>query len=165
MKIDASPVTTAITKSGNITTISYAGSPLSAATLHAVQVTFSDINSISYTNSWSFTTGHTSLPVTLAGPFTTGGGNALTIFTAAGEGWMGTNYSNAGSSLTLYTRYSIEFSNLNNHPTNLGFGGLQFFICTTEELLTGDNSASTNWSYDAKAWRVQSQYYQQHFWD
>ncbi len=94
--------------------------------MHTALVTFSDSNNNSYTNSWSFTTGYPSLPVTLAGPFTTGGGNDLTIFTAAGEGWMDTNY-NSSSSRTLYTRYSMEFSNLNGETgSGGGFGGLHF---------------------------------------
>lgn len=153
MQVDGSTVTPAITKSANITTISYApGSPLSAGTLHTALVTVKDSNNNSYTNAWSFTTGYPSLPVTLAGPFTTGGGNDLVIFTAAGEGWLGTNYNNS-SSRTLYTRFSMEFSNLNGETGNGGgFGGLHFELSTAgnpEQLLVGNNWGSLNWSYDA----------------
>jgi hypothetical protein len=153
MQVDGSTVTPVITKSANITTISYSpGSPLSAGTLHTALVTVEDINNNSYTNAWSFTTGYPSLPVTLAGPFTTGGGNDLTIFTAAGEGWLGTNY-NKSSSRTLYTRFSMKFNNLNGETgSGGGFGGLHFELSTAadpEQLLVGNNWGSLNWSYDA----------------
>jgi len=153
MQVDGSTVTPAITKSANVTTIVYGnpGSPLSAGTLHTAFVTMKDSNNNSYTNAWSFTTGYPSLPVTLAGPFTTGGGNDLTIFTAAGESWLYTNY-NSSSSRTLYTRYSMEFNNLNGETgSGGGFGGLHFFLGNTEHLLVGNNWGSLNWSYDAAA--------------
>lgn len=156
MQVDGVTVTPAITKSANITTIVYGhpSSPLSPGTLHTALVTFSDSNNNSYTNAWSFTTGHPSLPVTLPGPFTTGGGNDLIIFTAAGEGWLNTNY-NSLSSRTLYTRYSMEFNNLNGETGNGGgYGGLHFELSTAgdpEQLLVGNNWGSLNWSYDADA--------------
>ena len=150
MQVDGSAVTPVITKSGNITTISYSpGSPLSAGVLHTAFFTVKDSNNNSYTNSWSFTTGHPSLPVTLAGPFSTGGGNDLTIFTATGEGWLGANY-NSSSSRTLYTRYSMEFDNLNGETGNGGgYGGLHFELGNAEHLIVGNNWGSINWSYDA----------------
>jgi len=150
MQVDGGTVTPVITKSANITTISYnPGSPLSAGTLHTAFVTVKDSNNNSYTNAWSFTTGYPSLLVTLAGPFTTGGGVDITIFTSAGEGWLGTNYNN-NTTRTLYTRYSMEFSNLNGETGNGGgFGGLHFELGNTEHLLVGNNWGSLNWSYDA----------------
>jgi hypothetical protein len=155
MQIDGSTVTPSITKSANITTIIYtAVPPLSAATLHTALVTMKDSNNNSYTNAWSFLTGHTSLPVTLAGPYYTGGGTDLVIFTSSGEGWLYTNYNNS-SSRTLYTRYSMEFNNLNGETGNGGgFGGLHFELSTAgdpEQLLVGNNWGSLNWSYDADA--------------
>ena len=156
MQVDGVTVTPTISKSANITTIVYGhpSSPLSPGTLHSALVTFSDSNNNSYTNAWSFTTGHPSLPVTLPGPFTTGGGNDLIIFTAAGEGWLYTNYNNS-SSRTLYTRFSMEFNNLNGETgSGGGFGGLHFELSTAgdpEQLLVGNNWGSLNWSYDADA--------------
>jgi hypothetical protein len=69
-KVDGNTVTpTSVSKSVNITTISYTpGSPLSWDALHTAQVTIADNNSVSYTNTWSFTTAFQSLPSVLSGP-------------------------------------------------------------------------------------------------
>lgn len=153
MKVDGSTVTPSITKSANITTISYAPvSPFNAGTLHTVLVTLADSNAALYTNTWSFTTGYPTLPLTMAGPFAVSNGIDLTILTAAGEGWLGTNY-NASSSRTLYARFSMTFHNTADEPGNGGggcYGGLHFFDGGTERLLTGETWLRTTWSVDTK---------------
>lgn len=149
MKYDGNIVTPTVGGSSSVLNVSYTPTGLTYASTHTVQIIVQDNNTVSYTNAWSFSTGYGSLPVTLSGPFTTGGGVDLTIFTAAGEGWMGTNY-NANSSQTLYTRYSMVFSNLNGETGGGGgFGGLQFLLGNTEKLIVGNAWTSLNWSLDA----------------
>ena len=146
MKVDGSSVTPIITKSANITTISYVpGSPLSAGTLHTAVVTLQDSNAASYTNAWSFTTGFLSLPATLPGPITVSNAVDTTIFTAAGDAWLGTNYLST-SSQTLYARFDMEFDTTNDTSSIYTWGGMDFFQGSNEKLLFGKIGDSLNWS-------------------
>jgi hypothetical protein len=154
-KLDGAAVTPTVSGNSSLMSISYTPNPaMSLGTRHTVQVVVQDNNTVSYTNSWSFTTGYGALPVTVAGPFTTGGGNDLTLFTAAGDAWLGTNY-NASSSRTIYIRQSMMFSDLNGEIANDGsggcYGGLQLFAGTTERMLTGETWRRNTWSVDDKA--------------
>lgn len=150
MKVDGVAVTPVIGGNATVMNISYTpATPFNYASQHTVEVVVQDANAVSYASTWTFTTGYEALPVTLAGPFTTGGGNDLRIFTTAGEGWLGTNY-DANSSKTLYTRYSMVFHDLNNETgTGGGYGGLQFFQDNAEKLIVGNAWQSLNWSLDA----------------
>ncbi|MEI9864794.1 MAG: hypothetical protein WDN00_09615 [Limisphaerales bacterium] len=114
MKVDGGAVTPVITKAGNTTTIQYSpSSPFNPGTSHTVLVTLADTGAALYTNTWSFTTGYSSLPLTVAGPipviYATNGDSGVTLFTAAGDGWLSTNY-NDTSSRTLYIRQSMVFN-------------------------------------------------------
>jgi hypothetical protein len=150
MKVDGNSVTPIIGGNATVMSLSYTPTtPFSFASQHSVQVVVQDNNTVSYTNTWSFTVGYAALPVTLAGPFTTGGGNDLPIFTTTGEGWIGTNYDN-NSTRTLYTRYSMVFHDLNGEfGTGGGYGGLQFFQDNGERLIVGNAWTSLYWSMDA----------------
>jgi hypothetical protein len=150
MKLDGNPVTPTIGGNSTVMSLSYTPTtPFNFASQHTVQVVVEDANTVSYTNTWSFTVGYEALPVTLAGPFTTGGGNDLPIFTTAGEGWIGTNYDN-NSTRTLYTRFSMVFHDLNGEfGTGGGYGGLQFFQDGGERLIVGNPWTSLNWGMDA----------------
>lgn len=150
LQLDGNAVTPAITGNSSLLGITYTpGSAFGYDTPHTVQVVIQDDNTVSYTNTWSFTTGHASLPVTLAGPLTTGGGNDLTIFTAAGEGWLGTNY-DTNSVRTLYARFSMVFNDLNGETgSGGGYGGLHLMQDNVQKLIAGNAWISTNWSVDA----------------
>ncbi len=152
MKVDGSTVTPSIGKTNNVTTIDYLpATPLSAGSLHTVLVTLSEDGGTAHTNSWSFTTGYPSLPATLVGPFTVSNDVSTTIFTAAGEGWLGTNYQST-SSKTLYARFSMEFNSTNTTGgTPITFGGFEFYQGGTEKLLIGKQGGSANWSVGAGA--------------
>jgi hypothetical protein len=150
MTLDGNPVTPTIGGNSTVMSLNYTPTtPFSYASQHTVQVVVQDNNTVSYTNTWSFTVGYAALPVTLAGPFTTGGANDLPIFTTAGEGWIGTNYDN-NSSRTLYTRFSMVFYDLNGEfGTGGGYGGLQFFQDNGERVIVGNPWTSLNWGMDA----------------
>lgn len=150
LKLDGNVVTPMVTGSEYLTSVSYTPpTPFSFGSVHTAEVVVQDINAASYTNTWSFSVGYASLPVTLAGPFTTGSGVDLPIFTREGEGWIGTNY-DTKSSRTLYTRFSMVFHDLNNENGNGGgYGGLQFFQDNQEKLIIGNAWMSLLWSMDA----------------
>ncbi|HTL71934.1 MAG TPA: Ig-like domain-containing protein [bacterium] len=150
LTLDGNAVSPTVTGNSSLMGISY--TPASAfgyGTTHSVQVILQDNNTVSYTNSWSFTTGYGSLPVTLPGPLTTSGGNDLTIFTAAGEAWLGTNY-NTNSVRTLYVRFSMVFNDLNGETgSGGGYGGLHLMQDNGQKLITGNSWISLNWSLEA----------------
>lgn len=150
LKVDGNFVTPTVTGNASLLGISYTpAAPFNHGSVHTVEVVVQDDNASNYTNTWSFTVGYASLPVALAGPFTTGGGIDLPIFTTAGEGWIGTNY-NGKSSRTLYTRFSMVFHDLNSEIGNGGgYGGLQFFQDNQEKLIVGNAWTSLYWSMDA----------------
>ncbi|MDB6108992.1 MAG: hypothetical protein JWR69_742 [Pedosphaera sp.] len=151
-KIDGNAVTSAVSTVSGVTTVTcHPSSPLSPGVAHTAEVTLADNNNGLFTNTWSFTTGFPSLPATLPGPISVGGGNEVVIFTAAGEGWLGTNY-DANSNRTLFTRYSMAFHDLNGETGGGGgYGGLHFFQGNTEHLITGNSWLSLNWSLDTLA--------------
>jgi len=155
MKLDGNVVTPTIGGNPTVMSVAYTNlTPFNYASQHTVQVVVQDANTVSYTNTWSFTVGYAALPVTLAGPFTTGGGNDLTIFSDAGEGWIGTNYDSA-SSKTLYTRLSMVFNDLNGEfGSGGGYGGLQFFQNNAEKLIVGNAWTSLNWGLDAAGFQT-----------
>jgi len=152
LKVDGGTVTPTLSTNSGIITVSYQpGSPLSAGSLHTAQLVVTDNNSGNFTNTWSFTTGYASLPVTVAGPLTTGGGNDFTLFSAAGDPWVGSNY-NTNSTATLYARYSMVFNDLNNESGGGGgYGGLHFMQDNDQMLIAGNAWVSLNWSLDAAA--------------
>lgn len=163
MKVDGATVTPVITQAAGITTIRYSpGTPLSQGTLHTATVTLADAQGTAFTNTWSFTTGHSSLPVTVAGPITTGGGNDVILFKADGEGWLGTNY-NASSSRTIYIRHSMAFHDLNGEVfdgTGGCYGGLHLFDggnasgSGAERLMSGSTWQRNTWSVDTKSGEI-----------
>ncbi|HEY4417697.1 MAG TPA: Ig-like domain-containing protein [Verrucomicrobiae bacterium] len=151
LSVDGVGVATSVSTVSGVSTVSYLpSSPLSAGTLHTVQMTMADNNNGLFTNSWSFTTGFSSLPATLPGPIAATGTD-ITIFTAAGDDWLGTNY-NTSSSRTIYARFSMAFHDLNGETgTGGGFGGLQLLLGNNEKPIVGNNWTSLNWSLDAQA--------------
>jgi hypothetical protein len=152
LKVDGTTVTPILSTNSGIITVSYQpASPLTAGLLHTVELVVTDNNSGLFTNAWSFNTGYASLPATVAGPVTTGGGNDLTLFSAAGDPWVGSNY-NTNSSATLYARYSMVFNDLNNESgSGGGYGGLHFMQDNDQRLIAGNAWVSLNWSLDAAA--------------
>ena len=148
--LDGSSVTPTVGGSSSLMTVNYTPkSPLSAGTTYTAQLVVQDDNAVSHTNSWSFTTGFSSLPVVLPGPMVVSNNESgLLIFSAAGDGWLGTNYG-PDSSRTVYARFSMAFNNLNGETGNGGgYGGLHFFDGTTAHLIVGNNWPSLNWSFD-----------------
>jgi len=152
MKVDGSTVTpTVISGVGGVLSVSYQPpSPLSAGANHTVELVASDASNNKFTNHWSFTTGFSSLPAVLPGPFAISNANSdFLIFTSAGDPWLGTNYT-ASSTRTLYTRFSMAFHDLNGETGGGGgYGGLHFFQDNGEKLLVGNGWTSLNWSSDA----------------
>ena len=146
LTVDGSPVTPTVGGSSSLMTVSYTPSPaLSAGSLHTVQLVVQNNNAVSYTNIWSFTTGFSSLPAVLPGPFTVSNSVDLTIFTAAGDPWLGSNYLST-SSQTLYARFDMEFDTTNDTSSIYTWGGMDFFQGGNEKLLFGKNGGSPNWS-------------------
>jgi len=152
LKVNGVTVSPALSTNSGIITVSYQpGAPLAAGTLQMVELVVTDNNGGVFTNPWSFTTGYPSLPVTVAGPITTGGGNDYTLFSAAGDAWVGSNY-NTNSGSILYTRYSMVFNDLNNEGgSGGGYGGLHFMQDNDQRLIAGNAWVSLNWSLDAAA--------------
>lgn len=152
MKVDGSTVTPTVTSGvGGVLNVSYQPpSPLSAGTKHTAELVASDSSNNKFTNDWSFTTGFTSLPAVLPGPFAISNANSdFLIFTSAGDPWLGTNYG-ANSTRTLYTRFSMAFHDLNGETGGGGgYGGLHFFQDNAAKLLVGNGWTSLNWSLDA----------------
>ncbi|HWD91436.1 MAG TPA: hypothetical protein VG938_03715 [Verrucomicrobiae bacterium] len=149
LSVDGQAVAATTGGSSSLVNVSYTPTPaLSSGSLHTARVIVQDNNSIFYTNSWSFTTGFTSLPVVLPGPFTVSSNVDLTIFTAAGEGWLGANYQ-SDSSKTLYARFSMEYNSTNDTPSTYTFGGFEFFQGNAEKFLIGKSGGLVDWSVAA----------------
>jgi hypothetical protein len=146
MSVDGSSVTPTVGGSSSLMTVSYTPSPaLSAGSLHTVQLVVQDDNEVSHTNSWSFTTGFSSLPAVFPGPFTVSNSADITIFTSAGDPWLGTNYLSTSSQM-LYARFSMEIDTTNNTSSIYTWGGMDFFQGSNEKLLFGKNGGSPHWS-------------------
>ena len=152
-KVDGNTVApTSVSKSVNITTISYTpSSPFGWDTLHAAQVTIADNNGVSYTNTWSFTTAFQSLPSVLPGPIVASNQEVGIVIFSTNDAWLGANYGTT-SGKTIYARFSMEFDNLNGETgSGGGYGGLQFFAGGTggtPHLIAGNAWISTNWGVD-----------------
>lgn len=149
LKVDGSAVTPTVGGSSSLMTVSYTPSPaLSSGSLHTIQLVVQNNNAVSYTNIWSFTTGFSSLPAVLPGPFTVSSNIDLTIFTATGDPWLGTNYQ-SGSSKTIYARFSMEYLETNTTPSIYTFGGFELFEGSTEQILIGKSGGLPDWSVAA----------------
>jgi len=150
LSLDGNPVSPTVTGNSSVLNVSYTpATSFGYGTVHTARIVVQDNNTVSYTNTWSFTTGYGALPVTLPGPISTGGGNDLTILTAAGNAWLGTNYDNTSSRI-LFTRYSMVFNDLNGEiGGGGGYGGLHFMAGNTQKLIVGNGWTSLNWSGDA----------------
>jgi hypothetical protein len=151
-RVDGSTVAPVIAKSGGVTTISYSpGSPLSPGVVHTALVTLADNNSNSYTNTWSFTTAFQSLPSVLPGPIVASNQEVGIVIFSTNDAWMGANYGPT-SGKTIYSRFSMEFDNLNGETGGGGgYGGLQFIlggINGQQNVIAGNAWISTNWSVD-----------------
>lgn len=114
LALDGSVVTPSIQSgSGGTLNVSYQpSSPFGSGSAHTVQVVVVDGDNNSFTNAWSFTAGFASLPAELTGPILCTNLADISIFTAAGDPWLGTNYG-AAATKTLYARFSMNFNNLN----------------------------------------------------
>jgi hypothetical protein len=144
--LDGSSVTPTVGGSSSLLTVNYTPNPpLSAGSTHTVQLVVQNNNAVFYTNIWSFTTGFSSLPAVLPGPFTVSNAVDLTIFTAAGDPWLGSNYLST-SSQTLYAQFSMAFDTTNDTSSIYTFGGMDFYQGGNEKLLFGKNGGSANWS-------------------
>jgi len=155
MTLDGNNVTPTFVVTSNSITMSYQpGSPFALGSVHNVSVSVTDSNATTFSTSWSFTVdSYPTLPVTLQASTNgtvdvTGGGVGTTIWTA-GNGWTGGNYG-PNSTNTLYTRFTMNFQDLNNETgSGGGFGGLHFYQGNDEVLIVGNNWGSTNWSLQA----------------
>ena len=152
LNVDGNTVTAGTSTNSGIITVNYQpGTVLIGGSLHMAQIIVEDSSGSLFTNTWSFTTGFTSLPATLPGPIVVSNNESgLVIYSAAGDIWLGTNYG-VNSSRTIYARFSMEFDNLNSeNGSGGGYGGLHFFADngTTPHLIAGNAWISTNWSVD-----------------
>jgi hypothetical protein len=145
LAVDGFSVSPTVVSSSGILLVTYTPSPaLSAGTVHTVRLVATDANSISYTNTWSFTTAFASLPATLPGPFSTSNTLDVVVF-STNDVWIGTNY-NGDSSKTMYVTFAMEFNSTNDTSGGVTWGGLDFYQDGSEKLLVGKNSDSPNWS-------------------
>jgi len=145
LTVDGASVAPTVVSSSGILSVTYTPSPvLSAGTVHIVRLVATDANSVSYTNTWSFTTAFASLPATLPGPFSTSNSLDVVVF-STNDVWIGTNY-NSDSSKTMYVTFAMEFNGTNDASGGVTWGGLDFFQDGSEKLLVGKNGVSPNWS-------------------
>jgi hypothetical protein len=147
LNLDGNNVTPTFTPGVNSFTVNYQPpTPFAAGSVHTATVSLTDSNDAPYSTSWSFTVdSYPSLPVTNAGPLEATTGNDVILWTSQNE-WIGDNYS-TNSTNTLYTRFSMTFYDINGETgSGGGFGGLEFYLGTTEQFLIGNNWLSTNWS-------------------
>ncbi len=109
----------------------------------------------SFTNIWSFTAGHGSLPFTMPGPFTVSQTTGDLTIIGAGDAWLGTNYQdNIGKATTLFYRFSEDFVTLDNtnddgqsDGTAINtWGGLETYNNNTEVLGIGNSGPDAYWS-------------------
>jgi hypothetical protein len=147
LNLDGNNVTPTFTPAVNSFTVNYqAPTSFAADSVHTVTVGLTDSNDTPYATSWTFTVDpYPSLPVTNAGPFVATTGNDVILWTSQNE-WIGNNYGTSSTN-TLYAGFSMAFFDINGETgTGGGFGGLEFYLGTTEQLLIGNNWVSTNWS-------------------
>ena len=148
LTLDGGSVTPTFVVTTNTITVSYQPpTPFVAASSHTVTLSVTDSNGSPYSTSWSFTVDpYPSLPVVQAGPIDVIGGEPDYIAWDAQNEWIGTNYGSTSTN-TLYTRFSMTFFNLNGKTEGGGaYGGLEFYLGNTEQVLIGDDWVSTNWS-------------------
>lgn len=147
LKVDGGTVTPTITAGvGGSLNVNYQpASPFGSGILHTAQLAVTDGNNQSFTNTWSFTAGFSALPAVLPGPMVVSNNQSgLLVFSAAGDGWLGTNYG-ANSVRTLYARFSGAFNVLDGGGY---YGGLHFFDSGAARLLVGSSWNAGNWSFD-----------------
>jgi hypothetical protein len=155
LTVDGNPVQPTFVVTPNTITLNY--QPPTAfvpGSGHSLTVNLTDANGTPYSTSWSFTVdSYPALPVSLTGPFTVSGGGSTIILDAQNES-LGSQYG-ATSTNVLYTRFSMEFTDVNNGgsstPNSGGgcYGGLQFWQGGNQKLLVGDGWADVNWSLGA----------------
>jgi hypothetical protein len=151
MSINGNAVTPVITVVDQTATVAApADLVLASGAQQTAKVWLTDRNGNSFTNSWDFRTGFAALPAVLPGPFkVANGGPGLTIFTTAGEGWLGANY-DASANRTFFVRFSATFHDMNGESGSGGcYGGLELYNGDSERFLMGNNWASLNWSIAA----------------
>jgi len=152
LTLDGNSVIPAFTVSGGTITVNYQPTtPLAPGSAHSVAVNLTDMSGTPYSTSWSFTVDpYPALPVTLAGPFTVSGGGSMIILNSQ-DGSIDSQYG-AASTNVLYTRFSMEFTDVNNGGLNVPnagggcYGGLQFWQAGNQKLLVGAGWADVNWS-------------------
>lgn len=152
LNLDGTNVTPTFAIATNAITINYQPlTPFAPGSTHSVTVSLADSNGTPYSTSWSFTVdAYPVLPVSQAGPFDVSSG-ADTILWTAQNGWIGNHYG-TNSSSTLYTRFTMTFFDINGETGTGGcYGGLEYYLGNTEQLLVGNNWPSTNWSIGAAA--------------
>ena len=147
LTLDGNSVTPAFELGTNSFIVNYQSpTPFDADSSHTVVLSVTDSNGAPYSTSWSFTVDlYPSLPITLPGPIDVFSGQDDILFTSQNE-WVGNNYGSTSTN-TLYTRFSMTFFDLNGETgTGGAFGGVEFYLGNTEQLLIGNNWLSTNWS-------------------
>ncbi len=164
LDLDGSPVSATITQDPAtlLATVSYQPvSPFAYGSSHTADVKLTDTNGLSFTNTWSFVTGHASLPFTIPGAYTVTQANSpFYLLNNANELWLGQNYQDASpGSHVLYYRFSVNFTYLDSTTgggiggANNTFGGLDIYNggngINNETLLLGNQWDDFFWSgYD-----------------
>jgi hypothetical protein len=159
MTVDGNTVTPTFSATATYLTITYQPAvPFVVGSSHAVVVSLTDSNGTPASTSWNFTVDpYPALPVTIAGVINdnhAANGDLGTTIWSSQNGWLASGtYQNTNYSGTLWTRFSMDFDDLNGETGGGGgYGGLHFYNGTDEKLLIGNNWISMNWSYDAKSW-------------
>jgi hypothetical protein len=147
LTLDGSPVTPTFVVTANTITASYQPpTPFVAGSSHSVALSCTDSNGNGASANWNFTVDqYPSLPAVFAGPETVVGNNYEVW--GPQNAWIGANYGSASTN-TLYVRWSMAFPGFSRTAGagDGGWGGLEFYLGNTEQVLVGDDDVSTNWS-------------------